>query len=71
MARRIVYAEDLKSRWGIKANASTIWRWEKIGKFPRHFMHSNQRAWFDDVIDGYVESLDVAHDSADAPVVAA
>jgi predicted DNA-binding transcriptional regulator AlpA len=62
MARRIVYAEDLKSRWGIKANHATIWRWQKEGKFPRHFMHSNQRAWFEDVIDAYVESLDVARD---------
>jgi predicted DNA-binding transcriptional regulator AlpA len=57
MARRIVYSEDLRPRWGIKANASTIWRWEKAGKFPRHFIHANQRAWFDDVIDTYVETL--------------
>ena len=57
MARRIVYAEDLEPRWGIKANPVTIWRWQKEGKFPRHFLHSNRRAWFEDVIDGYVESL--------------
>lgn len=57
MARRIVYKEDLKSRWGIKANASTIWRWEKQGKFPKHFIYCNQTAWYDDVIDDHVESL--------------
>jgi predicted DNA-binding transcriptional regulator AlpA len=57
MAKRIVYAADLKPRWGIKANHATIWRWEKEGKFPKHYIHSNQRAWFEDVIDSYVDSL--------------
>jgi len=55
--RRIVFKEDLERIWGIRANASTLWRWEKQGRFPKHFMCGNRNAWYDDVIDAHVECM--------------
>jgi hypothetical protein len=55
--RRIVFKEDLEREWGIRANDSTLWRWEKEGKFPKHFTCGNRNAWYVDVIDAYVNAL--------------
>jgi predicted DNA-binding transcriptional regulator AlpA len=55
--RRIVFKEDLEREWGIRANDATLWRWEKQGKFPKHFPYGNKNAWYDDVIDAHVNSL--------------
>jgi predicted DNA-binding transcriptional regulator AlpA len=35
---------------------STIWRQEKAGKFPPHFMHGGRAAWFRSQIRGHFES---------------
>jgi hypothetical protein len=55
--RRIVFREDLRERWGIKANASTLWRKELQGKFPKHFIYCGRNAWYEDVIDAHVNAL--------------
>jgi predicted DNA-binding transcriptional regulator AlpA len=56
MSKRILFQEDLHAR-GLKLNHSTIWRKQKQGTFPKHFFVGNRRAWYEDVIDSYIESL--------------
>jgi predicted DNA-binding transcriptional regulator AlpA len=63
MVKKIVFQDYLKSK-GINWNASTIWRKEKEGKFPKHFMFGNRRAWHDHVIDDFVESLGATEEVA-------
>jgi predicted DNA-binding transcriptional regulator AlpA len=58
--RQIVYKADLESLWGIKVDESTLWRWERAGKFPKHFRYGNRNAWFSDEIDDHVNSLGAA-----------
>ncbi len=55
--RRLVFKDDLRREWGIRANDSTLWRWEKERKFPMHFACGNRNAWFSDEIDAHVSSL--------------
>jgi hypothetical protein len=62
--RRIVFKSDLEREWGIRANACSLWRWERDGKFPRSFQFGNRKAWFADVIDAHVNSLGSGGDAA-------
>jgi hypothetical protein len=55
--RYIVYKADLESEWGIKVDESTLWRWERAGKFPKNFRYGNRNAWFSDEINDHVNSL--------------
>jgi predicted DNA-binding transcriptional regulator AlpA len=61
MAVRIIDKDGLKAR-GIDLNDATIWRKEKSGKFPKHIMVGNRRAWVETEIDAFLENLIAARD---------
>jgi hypothetical protein len=64
MVRKLVFAEDLESKFGIKGNRTSLHRWEKQGRFPRHFIFGNRRCWYEDTIVDFVNSVGVTDSEA-------
>ncbi len=58
MAKKFSRLPEVKARYGV--SASTIWRWETKGIFPkRKQLGSNVVGWDDDELDAHDKSLPV------------
>jgi prophage regulatory protein len=60
---RFVREPELLSRYGV--SATTIWRWEKAGRFPRRVqLGPNCNGWLESELDAWDAEKVQARDSA-------
>jgi prophage regulatory protein len=62
MAKLISFKRLLPDK-GIEASATTIWRWEKEGKFPKHVRIGARYAWYEAEIDQWIEAREAERDA--------
>ena len=60
---RFLQFEELYPERGIKLSKVSIWRLEKVGRFPKHVIVGNRKAWAEDEIDAYQRDLLAARDN--------
>lgn len=67
---RFITYKNLESQTGISVHRTTLWRWEKEGRFPKRTKLGATIGWPEVVLKAYVVALSAGHDERDATKIA-
>ena len=67
---RFITHENLERETGISVHRTTLWRWEKQGRFPKRTKLGAAVGWPDVVLKTYVVARSAGHDENEATRIA-
>ncbi len=67
---RFITHENLEQETGISVHRTTLWRWEKQGRFPKRTKLGATVGWPDVVLKTYVVARSAGHDENEATRIA-
>ena len=67
---RFITYQNLEAETGISVHRTTLWRWEKDGRFPKRTKLGAKVGWPDVVLNAYVVARSAGHDETEATVIA-
>jgi predicted DNA-binding transcriptional regulator AlpA len=67
---RFITYKNLEPETGISAHRTTLWRWEKQGRFPKRTKLGATFGWPEVVLKTYVIARSAGHDEREATKIA-
>ena len=67
---RFITYKNLETETGIAVHRTTLWRWEKQGRFPKRTKLGATFGWPETVLRSYVIARSAGHDEHEATTIA-